>query len=98
MNRIEFRAYRCSPEWGRKRLRRIRKDKYTCQTCGQFPPLYVHHRTYARVGRERLSDLISLCPPCHAAITHSIKIRGVDQHWPSTIWSWWQRLAARLRL
>lgn len=39
-----------------------------CEKCGYEPwkpCLQVHHKTYERVFREKLDDLILLCPKCH---------------------------------
>jgi hypothetical protein len=38
---------------------------YRCVLCNCPDALVAHHRTYERVGRERLSDLTCLCDPCH---------------------------------
>jgi 5-methylcytosine-specific restriction endonuclease McrA len=36
-----------------------------CEKCGAAFPLQVHHKTYARLGKEGPNDLIVLCVPCH---------------------------------
>lgn len=36
-----------------------------CKICGSTRNLQVHHKTYAREGRERLNDLVVLCKRCH---------------------------------
>lgn len=41
-----------------------------CEQCGYEPYkpcLQVHHKTYDRIFREELDDLILLCPKCHKA-------------------------------
>jgi hypothetical protein len=45
-----------------------------CSICPRAFPnpflgLEVHHNTYVRLGRERLSDLVALCGNCHAHVT-----------------------------
>ena len=37
-----------------------------CQLCNSGGELHTHHRTYDRVGKEKISDLICLCANCHA--------------------------------
>jgi hypothetical protein len=38
-----------------------------CKRCGcASKRLEIHHLTYERIGRELESDLIALCPGCHA--------------------------------
>lgn len=62
----EYIDYLQSPEWDVKRRKRLRLDNYTCQGCGaRDVPLDVDHITYKRFGHERMSDLQSLCRPCH---------------------------------
>jgi 5-methylcytosine-specific restriction endonuclease McrA len=45
------------------------RDGHECTNCHatQFDgaTLHTHHLTYCRRGRERLSDLITLCQNCH---------------------------------
>ena len=61
-----YKQYLKSPEWARlKRIARaIAVNK--CQVCNSSQSLEVHHRTYARIGNELVSDLIVLCGACHA--------------------------------
>lgn len=43
--------------------------KVQCGKCGEFHPIEtieVHHRTYDRVYRESLDDLVILCASCHS--------------------------------
>jgi hypothetical protein len=45
-----------------------------CSSCPRAFPfpflgLEVHHNTYVRLGRERLTDLIAVCGTCHAHLT-----------------------------
>lgn len=61
--RREYRAcYLRSPHWLALRARwwRAHPDA-TCLHCGCGHPLDLHHITYARVGHERLDDLVPLC-------------------------------------
>lgn len=60
-----YKAYLKSPEWKEKRERVLEFWDYGCATCSSKVDLHVHHRTYIRVGEERLTDLIVLCEICH---------------------------------
>lgn len=72
---VDYQEYIQSPEWDKKRKQRLAVDKYTCQNCGVTgKPLDVHHKNYARLGRERMGDLESLCRPCHD-LEHEAKNR-----------------------
>lgn len=51
-----------------QRTRRLALEFYggACCLCNSNLDLNVHHRTYERLGDERLADLIVLCRDCHA--------------------------------
>jgi 5-methylcytosine-specific restriction endonuclease McrA len=61
----EYRAYLTSPAWAELRRLVLIRDGQRCIACGGTSDLEVHHLTYARMTREPLSDLITLCHPCH---------------------------------
>ena len=64
----EYQAYLRGPEWAAKKAARLDLDGHRCQGCQQEEHLQVHHVTYARRGRERISDLITVCDRCHRMI------------------------------
>jgi hypothetical protein len=57
-------VYLSSPHWRAQRARAIARAGGRCERCGAHG-LEVHHRTYARLGRERDRDLRALCHRCH---------------------------------
>lgn len=67
--KFSYSRYRRSTHWRELRLKVLERDGYRCQGCkatAQQKVLEVHHKTYRRVGRERMEDLITLCQRCHA--------------------------------
>lgn len=62
---MPYSAYLATAHWQRTRLRAIEHYGDTCALCNGVP-INVHHRTYARIGEELLSDLIVLCEGCHS--------------------------------
>lgn len=65
----DYREYLSSEAWQEKRRswyasKQNRKPGF-CMFCNQRKPLDLHHKSYARIGRERLTDLIALCRNCH---------------------------------
>ena len=64
----KYDAYISSDQWKGIREARLRRDRYTCQGCGARDGLHVHHRTYERFTRERISDLVTVCSTCHSLI------------------------------
>lgn len=68
MGYSSYTEYLRGPEWANLKLRyeasRLPKK---CRGC--FDPHHeLHHRTYKRLGRESLNDLIPLCRSCHARL------------------------------
>lgn len=63
--RWHYRRYLRSDHWRTTRLNAVRRAGFRCERCGVGGALEVHHLTYARVGKERPSDLQALCPTCH---------------------------------
>ena len=90
MSREEvYRAYIRSADWRRVRDRYWRSGlPKVCQGCGAIEGLHLHHRTYKRLGAERLTDLVPLCESCHAEVHRG---SGKD------LWSVTHKVVKRLR-
>lgn len=58
-------TYLRSNEWFKVREKVLKLDGFKCRKCSSSLRLQVHHKTYKRLGRERMSDLITLCYLCH---------------------------------
>lgn len=64
---VIYEDYVRSAAW-RQRARDCKtRAGWRCEGCGSKNDLQAHHRTYARLGRERPSDLVCLCDGCHRA-------------------------------
>lgn len=67
-----YKEYLDSPEWFEVKKRvwdRVRREhggSLVCERCGAPGRGECHHRTYDRLGNECLSDLLHVCPECHA--------------------------------
>lgn len=61
----DYHEYLRSTVWKKKRQRVLKRDRHRCTRCGSTKNLQVHHLTYDRIFRERLSDLTTLCAKCH---------------------------------
>jgi ribosomal protein S14 len=68
--------YMRSPQWAAQRERwkahRSRRQR-RCQACGSRT-YHLHHRTYVRLGREHLRDLVALCERHHDSL-HALQRR-----------------------
>jgi hypothetical protein len=65
MYSVEYQTYLNSREWKLKRIQKLNSVGHQCEACGETQYLDVHHLTYTRLYRERLSDLQALCRSCH---------------------------------
>ena len=88
-----YREYLNSPHWAdlKKRFytsRFVRRAKYgmpRCFACCRFGiPMEVHHRTYKRLGKERLQDLALMCGDCHEAAHRAHAEKPYDGLWKAT--------------
>ena len=58
-------AYLRSPLWRLRRRLWILRAGGRCERCRSRHRLTIHHRTYARLGHERRTDVTVLCWDCH---------------------------------
>lgn len=65
---VDYVVYMQSSAWQRKRISALNLYGHWCAVCSATTKLHVHHRTYVRLGRERLADLAILCERCHARL------------------------------
>jgi hypothetical protein len=69
-----YNAYLNSPDWRHKRSLVLRRAGETCEGCRNAKATQVHHRKYPEgcfpgfpewIAREKLFDLVAICPDCH---------------------------------
>jgi 5-methylcytosine-specific restriction endonuclease McrA len=68
-------GYLASAHWYKTRALYRASDLPQACICGAEDGLQLHHMTYDRIGEEELTDLVPLCPNCHAMI-HTLDRRG----------------------
>ena len=73
---VNYTKYIKSLAWVKKKQEYIASGRsLDCYICGATAGTFVrdmHHRTYARLGHEKLDDLVPLCrKPCHARVTRA---------------------------
>lgn len=90
--RALYRAYIESEDWRdvRARYRASRLPK-CCVACGATTGLELHHATYERLGRERLTDLRPLCGDCHERVHASFDRRDGIGSRRRSLWCTTQR-------
>ncbi len=65
---MDYEEYLQTETWAKKRKERMTTDCYKCTQCGSTDNLQVHHKTYERLGYERMDDLSTMCKECHFKI------------------------------
>lgn len=64
-----YKAYIQSNAWKVFRASVIAAADERCQRCGDYADrLEIHHLHYDTIGQENLSDVLVVCPPCHAVV------------------------------
>ena len=65
--------YLQSDKWKAIRLKIFKRDNNLCQICLEAPAQHVHHLTYANLGDELMTELLSVCKDCHFNRLHKDK-------------------------
>jgi len=72
-----YREYLLTNHWKNIKQKVYLTSVYKCSKCGIKHGLQLHHKTYERVGKELLSDLVYLCRDCHNEI-HQLNSHGLE--------------------
>jgi 5-methylcytosine-specific restriction endonuclease McrA len=72
--------YLRSDHWAdvKRRYRASKLNKGRCHSCREKKPCDLHHRTYKRLGEERLTDLFLLCRDCHSELHRLVRESGEE--------------------
>ena len=74
---MDYEAYLRTEHWRAVKARMLASKKVRrCYVCRSKHDLNLHHKTYKRLGRERLSDLVWLCRTCHHEAHLTLKVQG----------------------
>lgn len=71
----DYRRYMKSPEWAARKRGYFLNHARRCKACGSKSDIQLHHMNYARLGRERDSDMVALCERCHTRV-HQLHARA----------------------
>jgi len=77
---VTYQSYINGSRWRNNpaRLAEIEAAGFRCRICNTHKDeaqLEVHHRTYERLGCERVDDLTTLCRDCHYVVTDMLRRR-----------------------
>lgn len=78
-----YREYITSDEWKEFRERYYQTHKKECRACGSRRKVCLHHKTYNRLGYERMADVVPLCDNCHSLLHKKIRKEGLNL-WKAT--------------
>lgn len=90
-------------DWHARRRQIYERDDWACQNCGRRggpygdQELHAHHIVpKGRGGSHRISNLVTLCDDCHAAVHNRYKTaptagqQDTGTSWAVRIRQWWQ--------
>ena len=87
-----YRDYLKTDHWKNTRERyKQSKFKYKCIACGTDKKLNLHHKSYKRVGNERLTDLVWLCEECH------LKVHVKEKESTKNLWTVTRKVSKKIR-
>lgn len=67
-----YTKYLKTDHWAKIRLEKLLLNP-VCEKCDSAINLNLHHKTYCRLGKEKLTDIITLCQPCHIKLHKEIR-------------------------
>lgn len=86
MDKTFYNQYIKGPRWAAKREAWFNAFGKWCRACGRTTgPIQLHHMTYERLGRERMSDLVALCRDCHSDVESLYRRSGRGNRMAITI-------------
>lgn len=88
---MDYKVYLQGEHW--RLMRRLRRevDNDQCAICGSIDKLNVHHKTYERIGAEKLGDLITLCYECHGKYHDKLAKETFNSQKQNTVESFHER-------
>lgn len=72
---LPYNEYRKTKHWRSLRAAVRSRAGGACEACGAQGSTDTHHRSYERLGEERLSDLVALCRDCHRDVLGQAELR-----------------------
>ena len=91
----KYKTYLLSDEWKQKRELVFQKKWRTCEKCKSENNLRIHHWTYIRIYKEKVSDLFVLCNDCHWEFHKLYWTRDILR--ATKDWILWNEVKQRIR-
>ncbi len=91
----KYKTYLLSDEWKQKRELVFQKKWRACEKCKSEINLRIHHWTYIRIYKEKVSDLFVLCNDCHWDFHKLYWTRDILR--ATKAWILWNEVKQRIR-
>ena len=91
----KYKTYLLSDEWKQKRELVFQKKWRACEKCKSENNLSIHHWTYIRIYKEKVSDLFVLCNDCHWEFHKLYWTRDILR--ATKAWILWNEVKQRIR-
>lgn len=92
----KYKTYLLSDEWKQKRELVFQKKWRACEKCKSENNLRIHHWTYIRIYKEKVSDLFVLCNDCHWEFHKLYWTRDILR--ATKAWILWIEVKQRIRM
>jgi hypothetical protein len=92
----KYKTYLISDEWKQKRELVFQKKWRKCEKCKSENNLRIHHWTYIRIYKEKVSDLFVLCNDCHWEFHRLYWTRDILR--ATKAWILWTEVKQRVRM
>ncbi len=92
----KYKTYLLSDEWKQKRELVFHKKWRACEKCKSENNLRIHHWTYIRIYKEKVSDLFVLCNDCHWEFHRLYWTRDILR--ATKAWILWVEVKQRTRM
>lgn len=82
-----YKEYLLTNHWKKLKIKFYKSKLFhgCCEACGRKNcQLHIHHRTYKRLGHERLNDLVALCSYCHQDVHNLVNNNEKINLWRGT--------------
>lgn len=91
----KYKTYLLSDEWKQKRELVFQKKWRACEKCKSENNLRIHHWTYTRIYKEKVSDLFVFCNDCHWEFHKLYWTRDILR--ATKAWILWNEVKQRMR-
>lgn len=95
--KVDYQKYITSTKWRNIRKQILQHRGRVCEVCKKAHyRLEVHHLTYERLGAEKYTDLLVVCPDCHAVEDKKREVKVADtkraRRYKKSLYTWTEKV------